>query len=180
METQEITGLSGTENALQRAWAAGKCSTTGKDFDSAVCEVWRSLKSRDVDFAVIERVVSTHLDLQKDASQPELNFAQSRTTPELNANTRYVNLVAEKSGVDVATTLNALEQLYLASTDGRISNQRVLFPRRFAKEGDPRNDTSDVEKALKIAAGVAIGIGVCVGVYYAARAYKMFSSKPSE
>ncbi len=170
METQAAVTLS--ENIAQRAFAAGKCLVTGRDFDSAVCEVWRSLKARDVDYSVIERVLNTHLDLQKDAQYPELNFAQSRSTADLNANQRYINSVAQASGVDVATTYNALEQLYLASYDGRIANQRTLYPRRFVNEGDVRNDESPVIKYLKIGGMVAIGVGVCVGVWYGARAYR--------
>jgi hypothetical protein len=164
-----------------------KCQILDTDYVKAVCEVWQSIKANEKWFAfkgytyeTVERVLSAYMDVQKDPLQPELNFAANRTTTEINANTRLVNQVSTNAGVDVDTTLKVLEQLYYASQEGRISNMRVLFPRRFAQEGDPRNETSTIEKTLKIAAGVAVGIGVAVGLFYAARAYKIFSSSSPE
>lgn len=183
-QQQQISGLH--DNAVSKTWSNAKCAIAGTDFDKTVCEVWRSVTAQysfgdgqAPSYETIERVINAFMDLQKDPFAPELNFEAS-TTAGQNANTALVNQVAVKAGVDVKTTQQALEQLYFASKQGRIPNERVLYPRRFASEGDPRDEKSTLEKTLKIAGGVAIGVGVCFGIYYVAKVYNLFSTSKTD
>lgn len=191
MAQEQVTMMHGTtlgDSAVGKMWHNSKCAFSSTDYDVTVCEVWRSVTAQygfgdknAPSYESVERVISAYLDVQNNPAFPELNFAPNRTTDETNANTKLVNQVATNAGVAVYTAQQTLEQLYQAAKTGRVPNERILYPRRFsAKEGDPRNEPSTLEKTLKIAGGVAVGIGVCVGLYYVAKVYNLFSTSKSE
>lgn len=165
-----------------------KCLAVSNDYDSTICEIWKSVGynsgkwTNPYQLEDVERVVSTYYDLQLiDRSLAELDISKlsSGTQDERNAQILLINTVTERSSAEAGFVRAILEQLWYGTKDGRIKSARMLQPRKYdASLGNPKDEAlgNTVEKYLKTGVIVVIGVGACVGLFYAARAFNLFST----
>jgi hypothetical protein len=177
----------GLHDGLQIQYEA-KCLFVSNDHDTAICTIWKSIGfnskkfTNPYNFNDIERIVASYYDLQlENRTLPELDIAKlsGGSQAERNAQTLLINTVQQRAGAEAGLVRTVLEQLYYGTRDGRIKSARMLQPRLYdARYGNPKNEslTGTIEGYMKTGAIVVIGVGVCVGIYYAARAYNQISS----
>lgn len=182
-QMSHLQGLNGVQPINE-----AKCLVGKSDHDKTICEIWKSLSSNSGQWTNpnelddVERVVQAYYDLQLiDRSLPELDISKlsSGTQDERNAQTLLINTVKERSSAEAGFVRAVLEQLWYGTKDGRIKSARILQPRKYdATLGNPKDEAlgSTIEKYLKTGAMVVIGVGACVGLFYAARAFNLFST----
>lgn len=161
----------------------------GYDFEQAVLEITDSLNYNShwycyplfgqpagcFELDQVKRIISCYTNLQYDGKIPVYN-------PNDSAKSGIIAAVAECSTEDPKAVELALDQLYWATSDGRIKSGKVLRPRDAQKWGEQQDQPAEsvggadtaFDSIWSTAKKVVIGVGVAVGVYFGAQAYAAY------